>query len=471
MSHPLLALVLALLPSALPGALPGSLNTSAKLLDREKGLVQVDLSWSNAWFNDRNHDAIWLTLRDASNGAAGVLEMAQEGHSLIDEALPLRILPSADGLGVFVELTQQFRGDLSTSIQLQLEKKGSDLPEQLAAWAVEMVFIPGGGFELGDDHPGVINKGGFYAVGEGGSPAGPFKVSDESAIEVAETAGALYYQVGRNAEYIGDREGPIPASFPKGSAAFYVMKYELRQGEYARFLRSLPEADVSARMLENLEGKEADTCSISQGDDGIRAAAPERPCNYLSWDDSSAWTDYLALRPLTEFEFEKAARGPERPMAGDFPWGNASREGVERIVEKTRDLALASSADEATLMDETKVRLAASHYWVMDLSGSVWERVISAGNPEGRSYVGTHGDGVLADGFADTEGWPKLGADGQEAAGIGYRGGAEYFGGTPNETNPFSCVGTRQYGAWAGGFRYKTYSARACRTAPAGARK
>ncbi|MHC5064247.1 MAG: hypothetical protein ACYTG5_09755, partial [Planctomycetota bacterium] len=182
MSHPLLAVVLALLPASTSIQPPGELDCTVQIQDRTNGLVRVDLSWSNAWFNDRNHDAIWLTLRDTNSLAAGVLKIAAEGHSLLDDQLPLRILPSEDGLGVFVELTQKFRGNVSTSIQLQLEKKGEELPENLDAWAVEMVFVPAGAFQLGDDHPGVLDKGGFYQVGEEGKPTGPYQVKDESAI-------------------------------------------------------------------------------------------------------------------------------------------------------------------------------------------------------------------------------------------------------------------------------------------------
>ena len=45
-------------------------------------------------------------------------------------------------------------------------------------------------------------------------------------------SGYLYYASGANT---GDAAGPIPAAFPKGYAAFYMMKYDISQGQCANF--------------------------------------------------------------------------------------------------------------------------------------------------------------------------------------------------------------------------------------------
>jgi hypothetical protein len=90
---------------------------------------------------------------------------------------------------------------------------------------------------------------------------------------------------------------PIPADFPKGTEAFYVMKYELRQREYARFVEALPTAWRGPRTPLELSGEGTDSCSIRLVDGVVVAQAPLRPCNFLSWDDTAAWTDWMALRP------------------------------------------------------------------------------------------------------------------------------------------------------------------------------
>jgi hypothetical protein len=54
----------------------------------------------------------------------------------------------------------------------------------------------------------------------------------------------------------------------------------------------------------------------------------------------------------------------------------------------------------------------------MELSGNLWERVVTLGNATGRTFSGVHGNGTLtSSGEADVSGWPA-------AAGTGWKGGA-----------------------------------------------
>lgn len=101
----------------------------------------------------------------------------------------------------------------------------------------------------------------------------------------------------------------------------------------------------------------------------------------------------------------------------------------------------------------------------MDLAGSMWEKVVTPGDPAGRAFTGAHGDGaVIYEGEADVDGWP---AGATEGAGYGYRGGG-YYGrnATLSDFNPFSPVAFRRCGAWSGGARNAAYGFRAARTAP-----
>jgi hypothetical protein len=425
--------------------------------------VDFTLSWPNAWHNERNHDAAWVVLR-GTDATAATLLVAECGHDAYGSDVAATVVPSDDRRGVFVAPAAAHRGDVSWRISVALQDAP---PDDVQAWSVGMVYIPAGAFELGDDDPLAQRFGAFHRVGDdGGAAAAPFAVESEAAIEVAQRAGALWYARDRSG-YHGDQQGPIPAAWPKGTRAFYVMKHELTQGEYAAFLNALPEEWQRLRAPVGLRGEETSTCSIARDGDRFAAGAPERPCNFVSWDDTCALYDWLALRPLTEFEFEKAARGPRRPVAFDYPWGTASVEALARNVERNRDLTRADVASEGSLTDATRAELGASHYWVFDLGGSVWERVISAGHAAGRAFTGSHGDGARAEGRATNPDWPATAANGELAPGVGFRGGAEYFAPrrADNPTNPQSPVAVRTYGGWGGAERYKTYSARACRTA------
>ena len=426
---------------------------------RERRAITVDLSWSSSWRDERNHDAVWIVLRSRE---AGVHRLQAEGHRVLSNNRHVEVRVSDDGIGAWIIPSSAGHGPLEVRLDLVLR---DDTRNTLVAWALEMVLIPAGAFEVGDDAPAVLAKGALHLVGENGEPSGPFIVRSEAALELKREAGGLWYGTSEHTAYQGDQLGPIPADFPKGTRAFYMMKYELTQGQYARFLSALPASAQAERANHVREGEETETCTIAADGAKFVAASPERPCNFVSWADTCAFTDWMGLRPMTELEFEKACRGPKRPMRGDFPWGTASRDGVERTVLPSRDLALYVERIEDLLDDKRRIALGASYYRVMDLSGSMWERVISIGHPDGRAFRGTHGDGKLdATGNATNADWPRLDAGGHNAFGIGYRGGADYFGPKADVTNPFSCVGTRTFAGWEGGDRYKTYSARAVRS-------
>lgn len=435
-----------------------------------EGRVELDVAWRNAWSNERNHDAAWIVLRTPGDLGGSLLRLEPRGAARADGVRAGKVLISEDGVGCFVHLGEPWRGDVSWKVSLPLPaetSRGVD-PE---AFALEMVLVPAGPFELGEDHPQARESGSFYRCGPDGAPVGTFRVESEAEIPIGPSQGSLHYDDGRHANYRGDRQGPLPGAFPKGTRAFYVMKYELRQGTYAEFLDRLPESWSARRAPLDLDDEQAATCTIARMESGrFTALAPQRPANFVTWDDTAAFADWMGLRPMTELEFEKAARGPVRPVSLDYPWGSDSREGMRRRVLPTRDLAHADAESESDLSDATRERHGASWCWVFDLSGSLWERVVSAGHPLGRAFRGTHGDGVLdpQSGAATNADWPRGGATVEAADGIGFRGGAEYFKGHDGLTNPESRVGVRTYAAWNGAMRAPTYSARACRTAPGG---
>ncbi|QDU69457.1 SUMF1/EgtB/PvdO family nonheme iron enzyme [Engelhardtia mirabilis] len=417
--------------------------------------VELELRWTDAFRNARNHDAVWLVLRSGRAAPDRPLLLAPGGHEVEGGG---ELIVAEDGVGAFLQLAGEGRGDFDFELSLRLAGESDELP---TVWAMEMVRVPAGPFELGDDAPEARALGAFYAAdGESGA-AGPFTVESEAALPVGTGAGALTSDPGDRPQYRGDGEGPIPAAFPKGTRAFYVMERELTQGTYARFLNALPQALRERRRPDRLpaEAEDRETASIVEVEGVFVARAPARPCNFVTWDDSCALFDFLGLRPMTELEFEKAARGPHRSVALDFPWGTDSVEGLRRRVERTRDLTAVDADGEGR-----REALGLSYWSVWDLSGSLWERVVSAGHPVGRSFRGTHGDGLLdpVTGDATNPDWPK---GTTSAPGIGFRGGAEYFT-APSLTNPYSPVAVRTYASYDGAQRYKTYSARACRTAP-----
>ena len=439
--------------------------------------VPVKVSWKNAWRNARNHDAVWLFVK-VRGGPVGPWRHARLSSSVPGANTRIVCEPSTDHVGTFCRPSATYRGDVSGDVMLEIDP--ASLAENLRSSAaleahasgIEMVYVPDGPFSVGDRDTASVAHSAFYRSTATGGHGGPFRITSEAAIRVAPEADALYYPA-TYPQYEGDRAGPVPAEFPKGTRAFYIMKYEISQGEYAEFLNMIGHYAASFRApLGGIEyAPERGSIRIDGG--SYVATKPHRPANQMSWDDGTAFADWAGLRPMTELEFTKAARGPVDPVVSDYPWGTSSKAGLLRRVGPDDDLVQTGAADESRLADSTREVLGASYFWVMDLAGSVWERAVTIGHPRGRAFRGTHGDGMLRDyGVATNEDWP-LGD--HEAGGYGYRGGGHYErererarSATARELNPHSPVEWRNYGSWGGGPRGVAYGFRAVRTADAG---
>ncbi len=429
--------------------------------------VESSVRWKNAWRNARNHDAVWLIVKVRGNPAADWLHARLVRVNVENGSPAAACTVSADQVGAFCTAAGTHRGDVAWALTLDIEPTGlreADIAAgtvQALVFGVEMVYIPAGPFMIGDPDPRSVEGNAFYRSDAQGNHAGTYRIATEAAVPVGPQAASLYY---KGAQYAGDATGPIPAAFPKGTRAFYVMKYEILQGQYATFLNSISEyasafrAPLGGRDYHDQRG------SIRIENGRYVSANPDRPANWMSWDDGTAFADWSGLRPWTELEFTKAARGPVEPVANDFPWGTSSKDRLLRRNQPSDELMQSGDADESRLTDATRDVLGASYYWVMDLAGSVWEKVVTIGHPKGRAFLGTHGDGRLADyGLATNADWP-LGD--HEAGGYGYRGGGYYRrGSAEGALNPHSRVEQRPYGSWGGGPRGVAYGFRAVRSA------
>jgi formylglycine-generating enzyme required for sulfatase activity len=404
--------------------------------------------------------------------------MASGGHivpagSIIDTP--------TDGKGVIIRRGGPHVGDVTYSnIYLRWEFLLDGAPlmvggnVDVAVCAIEMVGIDQGAFQVGS---GGDEGGHFFTYPNTNTP---FTISSEGTVSTASTNGALWGTSGT----IGDSAvaastlSDVPADFPKGYHRFYVMKYEISQGQYAQFLGMLEPTQAANRHPDQFGLNRHTITNIS----GVyTATVPDRACNFLNWADGAAYADWVGLRPMSEFEYEKACRGTNATVANEYAWGDTnvasdayviSNDGLAGAsvsnaaccsgnqsytdTDGTLDGPLRCGVFAASVNSPTRAGTGSSWLGIMELGGNLAERVVTIGNAMGRLFTGLHGDGSLdASGFADVGNWPPADGDG-----AGSRGGS--WSSAASETR----VSDRSFAAQTLSNRVSYAGFRCVRTAP-----
>ena len=448
----------------------GLVVTNVALWNQNLGQKSVyasfDLSWSNSWRTAVNWDAAWVFVKFRAPGSNN-WQHATLSTNGGDHVAPggCTVTPSPEGKGVFVYSSGTQTGHVSylrTRLRWDYGTDGYNFakgdPVEVSVHAIEMVYVPQSAFFIGSGGSNEVSH--FYQYTDGSQSTNPFLVASETAITVGTANGNLFYAGGDS--YV------IPDTFPKGYAAFYCMKYEISQGQYADFLNRLTGAQWTNRTTTGSSGSFRHT--ISGTYTNCAATAPDRECNYLTWAHGCAYLAWAALRPMTELEFEKACRGSANPVPGEYAWGNAGatnmagEAGTPGSGTETATPAAANANNNNVFYAPTRVGIfatatsgreqaGASYHGVLDMSGGLYERCVTVANPQGRGFLGTHGSGVLSAAGAATN------ADWTGDTGGGSRGGGFY--GAPI----MMCVSDRNLATWTCNWDY-TVGFRGVRTAP-----
>ncbi len=411
-------------------------NPGSKTVD-----VVFNLAWENSWRGTDNWDAAWVFVKFRAPGSNqwqhAQLSSVSGDHT---PAANATIDAVPDGKGVFLYRSAGYTGSVSyarTLIKWNYGSNGYDFAKgaslTVAVHAIEMVYIPQGGFYLGS---GGAENNPFYKYTDGSQSTQTYWVASESEIAIGLTNGFLCYPTNNpGVTRPGDQTGVLSNSFPKGFNAFYCMKYEVSQGQYADFLNSL--TNDTAR-FPNQNGNNRHTIGGAMGNRTV--GAPDRACNYIRWSDVMAYADWAALRPMTELEYEKACRGPIAPVANAYAWGSTT------VTRQTNHAGAADGSGLETALptnananynngipapqgpvrvgifaqaNSSREAAGASYWGVMELSGNLYERVVNVGHSAGRAFQGTLGDGVL-----DASGNATGNADWPTGNGTGWRGGS-----------------------------------------------
>ena len=423
--------------------------------------LQFTISWDNSWntnLGPANWDAVWIFVKrqDCTTNlwAHGLASTNSGDHSVTGGVL--QIDATTDGMGIYVRRSAIGNGSIATATVTLVLQTAANGVDNFQVLGIEMVSVPQGDFYIGD--------------GTGGQNGWGFRtLLITSALQTAGLGAANVYQ----ASSYGSTSS-LPAAYPIGWNNFYVMKYEIGQEQYASFLNSLTFTQQVARTAVS-PASAAGTLAIANSatpqrnrieiqTPGVANVTPavyrndlnnngtynengdgqDIACNWLAWADLMAYLDWAALRPMTEFEYEKTTRGAAAVVTGnEYPWGSVTilqaesgalnNAGQSSEVSTTSGNGLCAygintntkgplrcgfAAGAAT----TKAQAGSSYYGVMDMAGNVEEQCVGGYNGNYSAFTTANGDGTLtAAGAANTTGWSVNGG-GNGGGGI-FRGG------------------------------------------------
>lgn len=434
-------------------------------------VVRASRIWEHAWLGD-NADIT------AGTGTSSIYE---SGFTNPAAAFDSATNP---GLGIYVYRAAEGYGNVNiTGIQLRWNYRtqniGNDDVVEVRVFGVEMVYVATGAFYLGDGSTTTV-RGQF----RDGATNTSFAILAEDSITLG---GTLANQLANNDaagmltpdDYNNSTTQGISANFPKGFQAFYSMKYELSQQQYVDFLNTLNRHQQNTRTATDLESSLTSitnrfvmaNATAVQNRNGIRcnaSIAAHQPvvfycdlnangtggeaadgqfiaANWLSWADLTAYLDWAALRPMTELEFEKAARGQADAVTDAYAWSSTTLVGADNITSSGQNNETSNTSNANAVYnnssnvagpmrvgvfgrDSSSRTTSGAAFWgAMEMSGNVYERVVATGHPDGRSYSGIHGDGLLVRdssdlssyGTANVASWPPA-----TGLGHGLRGGS-----------------------------------------------
>ena len=248
--------------------------------------VQFDLTWENSWRTstlESNWDAAWVVLKFR------VTPQTTWTHGTLvstGSTFPTGVTGDfAGSTGVFIHRDSNGSGAFpGTGIELRWNYGGTpdDAIVEICVLAIEMVYIPSGGFLVGDDSPNA--EGNFQA----GISTNPFQIISEAGFTLGGTSSSNLNNLNGLNFPLDDfnvaSTQTLPAAFPKGFNAFYIMKYEMSQQQYVDFLNKIPPSATANRYDNSLVGSSGFNIQNTGAPPEIYfSTTPERACNFLNW--------------------------------------------------------------------------------------------------------------------------------------------------------------------------------------------
>ena len=419
------------------------------------GDLQFTISWDNSWNTDitpGNWDGVWVFIKRQGcldNFWTHALVSTVSGDHLITGGV-LQVDAVPDGMGVFIRRSAIGNGNIPTATVLIALQTAANLSDNFQVAGIEMVYVPQGDFLIGDNSNGFGN-------GSGANTWGFKNVLITNAIQTAGIGATINYK--NNIAH--GCPVPLPATFPLGWNSFYSMKYEISQEQYVAFLNSLTYTQQLARTSLS-PASAAGTYAIATPatpvrngikirTSGVAATSPavygcdlnnngvfneaadgqNIACGWISWSDLMAYLDWAALRPMTEFEYEKICRGSSpSSLPGEYAWNavsitqatanslNNAGQASETATAAGNGLCNFLGGPNAAPMRcgfaagaaTNKAQAGGAWFGAMEMSGNVHEQCVGGRNFDHSAFTTACGDGTLtAAGAPNVTNWPVSG--------------------------------------------------------------
>ncbi len=482
-------------------------NRTAKTVN-----IRFNISWENSWRDNVNWDAAWIFVKyrrpQDSVWRYRHMTMGASGNNAGSGNTSMKFAVSEDKKGAFYYRQSNGAGNIKMDSLKLIWNYGADSVTvidsvEVKVFATEMVYVPGGNFSLGDGNGKERSSNSFQLKN---APNNFVTITDKWSplvnTFVCNTCGsgddAILINSGIRISGMGgidindDKIADNP-DYPTGYRSFYSMKYPVTQGQYADMLNTLSLRDSSfstfnnfidtvrlkkvntryKRALQNLDPNfyntpidlQRHTISLDSIEVKYTVTRPDRAFGRASQQHYEAFSDWACMRPISELEYEKAARGPLPPMykayrnnnnfnnsdttsnwsGFDWAWGNDSSfartqnfnntklkfSGIENGTEFYSDYSIFKryvdpsrngTGPGSTIIEggdggsgpyrvgifatdtSSRISSGSTYYGIMDFSKNVSQMTIGISSATGRSFTyKRNGDGYLnATGFTDS---------------------------------------------------------------------
>ena len=234
--------------------------------------IQFDIAWDNSWFitgapsATANWDAAWVFAKfskSTDNGATwsdwAHCTLVNTGYTAPAGSQMSFGITGTAYKGVFIYRSSAGSGsvdwnDAEIRWAYGTDGVGDTDTVKVKVFAIEMAYIPSCNFYVGD---GTNRTGGsnshFFDAADAADPRDPVLITStqpyiSNVSDGTGTAGDITWV--NESTYAGNLPASrtqLGASYPTGYNAFYIMKYEISQGQYKEFLNTLTRTQQNNR--------------------------------------------------------------------------------------------------------------------------------------------------------------------------------------------------------------------------------